>query len=80
MSSDDRAFRFHFSAPDRSEATFAALMKAALLQLILLYGDVFPTCHCEDVLSESEHIDQTVRDEGERTVSHTKIFCLYRVS
>lgn len=47
----------------------AALLKAALPEVLIVYGGVFPTYHWHDILSASPHIDCIVRGEGERTTT-----------
>ena len=53
----------------RTVIEIAALLKAALPGVVIIYGGVFPTYHWEEVLRESEHIDYVVRGEGESTAS-----------
>ncbi|ASF46495.1 magnesium-protoporphyrin IX monomethyl ester anaerobic oxidative cyclase [Methylovulum psychrotolerans] len=45
----------------------AALAKAALPAIQIIYGGVFPTYHWQDVLDGNPQIDYIVRGEGERT-------------
>ncbi|QTN29359.1 magnesium-protoporphyrin IX monomethyl ester anaerobic oxidative cyclase [Rhodoferax sp. AJA081-3] len=43
------------------------MLKAALPDLLIVYGGVFPTYHFEDVLNECAAFDIVVRGEGEHT-------------
>lgn len=45
----------------------ATALKAAVQNILIIYGGVFPTYHWHDVLSETEAFDVIVRGEGERT-------------
>lgn len=45
----------------------AARLKAAMPDLVIVYGGVHPTYHWEDVLRDHPQVDFIVRGEGERT-------------
>jgi anaerobic magnesium-protoporphyrin IX monomethyl ester cyclase len=48
-------------------AVLLGLIKAALPEVVIIYGGVFPTYHWRDVLRECPEVDFIVRGEGERT-------------
>jgi len=48
----------------------ARALKAALPDLLIVYGGVFPTFHAGDILSAHPEIDIIVRGEGESTAPH----------
>ncbi|HEX8987467.1 MAG TPA: magnesium-protoporphyrin IX monomethyl ester anaerobic oxidative cyclase [Rhodocyclaceae bacterium] len=57
------------SSAHATVATLAELIKAALPETLIVYGGVFPTFHCREVLERCPAIDFVVRGEGERTAT-----------
>jgi anaerobic magnesium-protoporphyrin IX monomethyl ester cyclase len=60
------------SGSSSAHPTIAALaerIKAALPRTLIVYGGVFPTYHCREVLERCPAIDFIVRGEGERTAT-----------
>lgn len=48
-------------------AVLAARIKAAMPEIVIIYGGVFPTYHWRDILLQCPAIDFIVRGEGEQT-------------